>query len=94
MLKPGKRTREWERRRAKLKIRFERAGITHCEVMYPGCHGNYGLSFAHPAKRRFLKGDQLDVVVLACIFNCHKKLEAMPHAAMKLEVMRNNLTKS
>ena len=88
MLKPGKRTLEWVRRRAKLKVRFQRAGITRCEVMYPGCQGNYALSFAHIDKRRFLKGDELDMVVLACIFNCHKKLEAMPRAVMKLEVLR------
>jgi len=87
-LRAGKRTNEWTRRRAKLKVRFERAGITRCEVGYPGCQGDYGLSFAHYDKRRFLRGDQLDITVLACIFNCHKKLEAMPRTAMKCEVMR------
>lgn len=88
MLKAGKRTREWETRRAKLKVRFEAAGITRCEVRYTGCQGNYALSFAHYDKRRFLKGDQLDVAVLACIFNCHRLLESMPRQGMSAEVHR------
>ena len=88
MLRVGKRTRDWERRRAKLKVRFERVGITYCEFGYDGCSGESALSFAHPDKRRFLSGDQLDVVALACIFNCHKKLELMPRDKMKTEVMR------
>ena len=86
-LKAGKRTREWARRRAKLKVRFERVGITRCEFGYLGCWRWNGLSFAHAEKRRFLKGDQLDVVTLACA-SCHPRLEAMPHEKMKAEVER------
>lgn len=87
MLRAGKRTREWERRRAKLKIRFERVGITRCEFGYNGCWHNNGLSFAHTDKRRFLKGDQLDVVALACA-SCHPVLEIMQREKMRAEVER------
>lgn len=88
MLGAGKRTREWERVRAKLKIRFERVGITRCEFRYEGCSGGEALSFAHVDKRRFLKGIELEQVALACIFNCHRRLEDMPRARMREEVTR------
>ena len=85
-LKPGKKTREWERTRAKLKPRFEAIGLTHCEFDYEGCWRNNGLSFAHAKKRRNLRPGELEVVALACA-NCHNLLELMREPQMTQAVM-------
>ena len=84
-LKPGKKTLEWERLRAKLKQGFQAAGITSCEFQYDGCWHNNGLSFAHVDKRRFLKPHELTVVALACVV-CHPILERMPREQMRVAI--------
>jgi hypothetical protein len=81
----GPKTQAWEKAKRELKPAFEAAGITQCEFGFKGCWRNNGLSFAHCDKRRFLKGDQLYEVALACI-NCHDILERMPRLVMGVTV--------
>jgi hypothetical protein len=74
----GKKTDKWNRVRAKLKKRFESAGITRCEV----CFGSFGLAFAHSKKRRFIVNDEdLEEVALLCQ-PCHEKIEFSGHEQM------------
>lgn len=74
----GKRTDKWNRVRAKLKQRFESAGITRCEV----CFGTFGLAFAHSKKRRFILTDEdWEQVALLCQ-PCHEKIEFSGHDSM------------
>lgn len=84
MKKGGHRTWQWARTRAKLKVRFERAGITRCELrVCTGCTGSHYLSFAHAVKRRFITTQQeLEEVALACLA-CHQTIEAFNHEDMK-----------
>lgn len=78
----GKKTREWESVRAKLKVRFERAGITTCEVRAEGCWRDDGLGFMHTLKRRnIVTPQQLEEVALGCN-HCHDIFELMPEAIM------------
>lgn len=80
--KRGKKTREWEKVRAKLKTAFEEAGITRCEIGCTGCWRDDGLGFAHSLKRRDIKTmEQMLECALACNA-CHDVIEAMPHARM------------
>lgn len=80
--KKGKKTREWDKVRAKLKVAFEKAGITSCEIKCEGCWLDAGLGFAHSVKRRFITTPELMAeAALACI-NCHNLIEAMPHTRM------------
>lgn len=82
-LGPGKKTKEWDALRARIKPLFERAGITTCELRLPGCWGSQCLGFSHPTKRRFITtGKQLEEVILICSPNCHEKIEVMPHSEM------------
>jgi len=81
----GKRTKEWEQIRRQLKPKFERAGITTCEFRFNGCTRDWALGFAHVDKRRFLKGEQLAEVALACT-PCHQLLELLPRDQMKIEI--------
>jgi len=86
MKRAGKRTQEWERIRRKLKVRFEKAGITKCEFHFqPHCWWDLALGFAHTDKRRFLKGKELEVVALVCQ-PCHEILELFPREQMKIEI--------
>lgn len=66
---------KWNIVRKELKIRFEKAGITSCELRLPGCLKDNFLGFAHTTKRRDVK--DLKKVVLACQ-NCHEKIEYAP----------------
>lgn len=91
MLSAGKRTREWERARAKLKIAFEAAGITSCEFRYNGCWVTNGLSFAHVDKRRHLQPGELYAVALACAV-CHSVLESLPRKQMR-QTIEKTITK-
>lgn len=77
-LGPGKKTKKWATTRSGLKPRFEAAGITTCELRYPGCWFNNGLGFAHAKKRRKLSEEDLEVVILACN-PCHDKIEYSPN---------------
>lgn len=64
--------------RAKLKEKFERLGITRCEL----CFGTFGLAFAHSKKRRFILTDEeLEEVALLCQ-PCHEKIEFSGHEEM------------
>src|SRR5690242_19042046 len=76
--KRGVKTDAWERTRDELKIRFERAGITQCELQYPGCFRNNFLSFAHSKKRRYITSQEdLEIVALLCQ-KCHHTVEYRP----------------
>lgn len=87
-MKRGKRMLAWESERTRLKKKFDRWGITSCELRYPGgCWGDNGLGFAHAKKRRFLKPEELGIVILACN-RCHDILESLPHELMEVEVMQ------
>lgn len=74
MKRRGEKTDTWEKERNELKARFERAGITHCELRYEGCWHNNALSFAHSKKRRKIEGDELSETCLCCV-PCHMILE-------------------
>lgn len=80
--KAGKRTKIWDQTRAKLKVGFERAGITVCELAGLGCWRDNGLGFAHSLKRRNIK-DAIDLceVILACNV-CHDAIERLPEEHM------------
>jgi len=71
----GDKVDAWEKTRASLKERFERAGITQCELRYDGCFRNNFLSFAHSKKRRYITNQEdLENVALLCQ-KCHAAIE-------------------
>lgn len=78
----GKKTKEWESVRKKLKVEFKRVGITTCELGYPGCWRDSSLGFSHAHKRRNLAPGEIEVVILLCSANCHPKIEILPEAEM------------
>jgi uncharacterized protein YlxP (DUF503 family) len=74
----GKKTRAWRNCVVRLKKKFERMGITSCELKYEGCWRDESLGFAHGRKRRWLAEDELEqLVVLACN-PCHDRIETLP----------------
>lgn len=74
----GKKGKAWNNTRRKLKTIFEQMGITFCEK----CGSDFGLSFAHSKKRRFiLDQSELEEVALLCI-KCHSEIEVLPHSEM------------
>jgi hypothetical protein len=80
----------WDSVRAKLKVRFERAGITRCEI----CGADNFLGFAHCVKRRKLRADaevgspeHIETVVLLCNEPCHLRIERMQPEEMSTAVM-------
>lgn len=79
-------TAVWTAHRRKLKPRFMAAGITRCELRYPGCWHDNALGFAHAKKRRNLSPAEETVVILACT-NCHQLIEHKPEAVMQKIVM-------
>ena len=76
MLGKGKKTKAWDRERAKLKQKFMAAGITYCEVVNDPttCWRSIGLGFAHVAKRNELQEGELSKVVISCP-PCHHWLD-------------------
>lgn len=78
----GKATKEWNAVRRRLKVQYEAAGITECELGYPGCTRDNFLSFAHGRKRRHLQGDELEKLVCLACLNCHERIERLPESAM------------
>lgn len=82
MKRRGKKTKAWDSKRAELKIEFEAIGITTCELRYENCANDDFLGFAHAAKRRKLKSEDLGHVILACN-PCHDKIEFLPPEQMK-----------
>lgn len=81
----GRKTKQWEKERAKLKVRFLVMGITRCELRLRGCWGDNSLGFAHARKRRNLKPHELGECVLAC-GPCHDQIEALPESEMAATV--------
>lgn len=79
MLGKGKKTRAWEATRRNLKVRFEAAGITRCEL----CGGTFALSWGHRYKRRFITTQEELETVALLDQACHTRIEAMSHAEMK-----------
>lgn len=82
MKRLGKRGREWENARRRLKKKFFELGIDFCEI----CGSRFGLSFAHSKKRRHIEGDELTEVALVCIHPCHAELERLPEPEMTAKV--------
>lgn len=85
-LKAGKKTKEWEKVRRELKKRFMAAGITTCELRWPQCWRDDGLSFAHSRKRLDPLYDSREAI-LAC-GSCHTALEGFTHQGMLSTVQR------
>jgi hypothetical protein len=85
--KRGPRTKAWTNARRQLKREFAAMGIQSCELQYGGCWGDDTLGFAHAAKRRKLKPEDLKTVILACA-NCHDLIEFLPADEMKAVVER------
>lgn len=68
----------WHNARRKLKIQFERMGVTRCEM----CQGTFALSFAHRLKRRFITTEEeLMTVALLCQKD-HERIEHSGHDEM------------
>jgi hypothetical protein len=79
MLGKGKRTKEWEDQRKKLKEIYLSKGITSCELHLEGCMRDNYLSFAHRHKRSWYWSNpellgSFQQTLLACI-PCHNKIE-------------------
>lgn len=68
----------WNSARPKIKERFLEAGITTCELRYPGCtHADFR-TFAHSLRRNKIQfREDMEEVVLACQ-PCHAILDAFP----------------
>lgn len=86
-LKAGKKTNAWNNARAIIKRRFEKVGITRCELrgsdkVPHDCGNDNYLGFAHDAKRRKLTAEDLYRVILICNF-AHDIIEALPPEEMK-----------
>jgi len=86
-LGPGKKTKAWDNARAIIKRRFEKVGITTCELrgsdkVKHECGNDNYLGFAHDAKRRKLTTDDLHRVILVCHF-AHDIFEVWPAEKMK-----------
>lgn len=83
----GGKTAQWDAARAKIKRKFEAAGITRCEV----CGSDQFLGFAHRKKRRFIPKDdpELFVVALLCVTH-HDKIE---HGGNMFEEITNIIEK-
>lgn len=84
----GKKTKQWDADRAKLKKLFAAAGITVCEVQEKGCFGDNYLGFAHSKKRRNVVTleDRFEVC-LACN-SCHDKIENTPERVLEVIASR------
>lgn len=91
MLGAGKKTRQWNATRAKLKVRFERAGITRCEFpmeVHDGmsCGSTFAMSFAHRFKRRNITTqEELETCALLCERH-HSGLELLKEAEMRARI--------
>ncbi len=94
MKKAGKKTKAWDAARAKLKTAFERAGITVCELKFPGCWRDNALGFAHSKRRRHIVGAEIYEVILCCN-PCHDALDCRPDgetlAAVKATIAKRRV---
>lgn len=78
----GKKGKAWETERRRLKIKFERMGVTECEADFMhDCWVDNGLSFAHSKKRADIRGEELSEVALLCP-TAHKHVESLPKEEM------------
>lgn len=82
---------KWDKIRSELKVKFEAAGITTCELHYPGCFRDNYLGFAHSKRRRHIVGDEIYEVILACN-PCHDLLDSLP-AEKTTEAVRSIISK-
>lgn len=86
-IKAGRKTKDWNNAKRKLKVAFQNVGLTHCEVgvylmqfaehrevMYRHRH-RFALSWAHGDKRRNLVGDELVTLVALACQDCHNYIE-------------------
>lgn len=74
-MKIGKKTKQWNYARAKLKKEYESKEITTCELRFNGCVFNNFLSFAHRYKRNDPRCiHDFNGTILACI-PCHDRIE-------------------
>jgi|GEM_PF-1930430 len=78
-VKPGKRTKAWNRDRAKLKKEYEAKGITRCELRRSVCWVNNALGFVHRHKRNWYldkpgKLGTFNQTLLGCN-PCHDEIE-------------------
>lgn len=86
-LRKGKKVKAWDADRRALKVEHERMGIVTCElrgnkeVPHVCSYDNF-LSFAHDAKRRKLKREDLKRAILICL-NAHDVIEFWPAEEMK-----------
>lgn len=88
--KIGRRGRENAASNKRIDAELKRHGIDRCEM----CGGNFILTRAHAVKRRFLSKNAApgtskhpDTAALLCVA-CHDNVEALPHTAMRDEIMR------
>jgi hypothetical protein len=63
----------------RLKKTYKEKGIESCEIRFPGCLGNYMLSFAHKESREAYRGNlellgAFEETLLACQ-SCHNRLD-------------------
>jgi hypothetical protein len=78
----GRRTKDWNNARRKLKVMFESLGITRCEK----CHSDFALGFAHRLKRRFIT-DREELMTVALLCNdCHSEIEYSGHENMYRDI--------
>lgn len=74
----------WTNARRKLKVQFERMGVTRCEI----CNTAFPLGFAHRLKRRFIT-DEAELMTVALLCNpCHERIEHSGHENMYEAVSR------
>ena len=74
-MQAGKKTSEWNRDRAKLKIEYEEKGIVTCEIRLPGCWYNNALGFAHRYKRNDPRCENTYQQTLLGCNPCHDQIE-------------------
>lgn len=94
-IKPGRKTKEWEATKRKLKPAFEAVGLTYCEVgkylMQIPEHSArvekhrhwFFITWAHGDKRDNLIGDELITLVATACVDCHNYIEKMPREKMR-----------
>lgn len=75
MKRIGKKTKAWDSVRRRLKIVFEAASITRCEV----CGTDNGLGFAHSLPRRNIRTKEaMEEVALLCFID-HDRIDSSGH---------------
>ena len=87
-IRPGKKTKQWQKIKVQLKKLFEEKGITSCEVRLEGCR-NFFLTWAHLHKRHWYLGENEILLgdfsqVLLCCVDCHQKLERDPKLTQEM----------